>query len=652
MNKIRVLPDSLANKIAAGEVVERPASIVKELLENSIDAGADRIEVAIEAGGRRLIRISDNGEGMAREDALLAFERHATSKIRAAEDLEAIVTLGFRGEALASIASVAKVRLRTQTAGALVGTEIELAGGRVLGVRDIAFSQGAEFEIRDLFFNIPARRKFLKTDATESYHIINLVTHYALANPGLAFTLLNNDRESIRVSPATGPLERAYQLFGADFIGSLIEVRRENGGMKVHGFVSSPAMVRQNRDSLYFFINGRYVRDKLISRAVTEAYRAMMPAGVYPTAILFVELPPAEVDVNVHPAKTEVRFVRGAIVFDLVRDAIREAIAGARAAATPLNAPEIESGRDAGPGEPLASPPPSSWTPSPRGSRMAAWPNSRPTDDSEPFRVYIPPSPAPAPPIQQKIESFQPAAIVRPESDELVVNPVPVGAPPPGRHRLGCLGARGPETSATSPLRPAQNLTLAADEINPLGQLHQSFIIAADRVGLLLIDQHVAHERILFEQHWNALRRQQIEVQRLLIPETLDLTPAQLTVLDQVEPQLEENGFEIGRLSGRTISINAIPAILSTGTAQALLSELLDAIEIERRGLSLDELRAEIAASLACRAAIKINMPLATEKMHWLIDQLLTMENPATCPHGRPIVIRLTRREIEKVFQR
>lgn len=651
MNKIRVLPDSLANKIAAGEVVERPASIVKELLENSIDAGADRIEIAIEAGGRRMIRISDNGEGMAREDALLAFERHATSKIRAAEDLEAIVTLGFRGEALASIASVAKVRLRTQTAGALVGTEIELAGGRVLGVRDIAFSQGAEFEIRDLFFNIPARRKFLKTEATESYHIINLVTHYALANHRLAFTLLNNDRESIRVSPASGPLERAYQLFGEEFIGSLIEVAGENGAMKVHGFVSSPAMVRQNRDSLYFFINGRYVRDKLISRAVTEAYRAMMPAGVYPTAILFVELPPAEVDVNVHPAKTEVRFVRGTIVFDLVRDAIREAIASSRAAAIPLRAPEIGVGSDAGPGE-TPAPPLTSQPPAQRTSPIASWPNSRPNADSETFRVHIPPSPATAPPIQQKIESFQPQAIFRPEGDESGLTTLPVAAPPPGRNRLGCLGARGAESSATSPLRPAQNLTLTADEINPLGQLHQSFIIAADRVGLLLIDQHVAHERILFEQHWNALRRQQIEVQRLLIPETLDLTPAQVTVLDQVEPQLEENGFEIGRLSGRTISINAIPAILSTGASQALLIELLDAIEIERRGLSLDELRAEIAASLACRAAIKINMPLATEKMHWLIDQLLTMENPATCPHGRPIVIRLTRREIEKVFQR
>lgn len=657
MNKIRVLPDSLANKIAAGEVVERPASIVKELLENSIDAGATRIEVTIEGGGRRLIRISDNGEGMSREDALLAFERHATSKISSAADLESINTLGFRGEALASIASVAKVRLRTQTASDLVGTEIEISGGRVLAIRDTAFSRGAEFEIRDLFFNVPARRKFLKTDATESYHIANLVTHYALSNPGLSFTLTNNGRESIRVSPAADLRERAYQLFGADFIGDLIEVSLESGEMRVRGFVSSPSTPRTNRDSQYFFINGRYVRDKVIGRALSEAYRAMMPSGAYPTAMLFVELPPHEVDVNVHPAKTEVRFVRSTIVFDLVRNATRGALGQTRAAVTPFDGRRSDSLiDDLQSPAPLSSDAPPEWRPA-KSSRLAM-------DDEEPFQVHIPalptPTEPPAPavdhvpsapeqlkPEQLKIESRAPA----PDSTA----PFPTGAlvsgPAQVSNRLGCLGSRGAESSS-SQLKPAQNLTLAADEINPLGQLHNSFIIAADRSGLLLIDQHVAHERILFEQHWEALRRQQIEVQRMLIPETVDLTPAQSAAFDQLLPQLEENGFEIDLLSGRTIAIKAVPAILTPGTARALLLELLEAIDVERRGLSMDELRAEIAASLACRAAIKINMPLAAEKMRWLIDQLLTMQNPATCPHGRPIILRITAREIEKGFQR
>ncbi|MGH9938734.1 MAG: DNA mismatch repair endonuclease MutL, partial [Blastocatellia bacterium] len=351
MSKIRVLPDSLANKIAAGEVVERPASIVKELIENSIDAGAQRIDVAVESGGRRLIRVGDDGEGMSRDDAILAFERHATSKIKTAEDLEAITTLGFRGEALASIASVAKARLRTQMAGDLAGTEVEISGGRMLNVRDIAFSRGAEFEIRDLFFNVPARRKFLKSEATESYHIANLVTHYALANPRLSFTLMNNNRESLRVTPAADLRERAYQIFGGEFIGNLIEILAESGEMRARGFVSSPSATRTTRDSQFFFVNGRYVRDKIIGKALSEAYRAMIPAGVYPSAMLFVELPPSEVDVNAHPAKTEVRFVRGTVVHDLIRDAVRAAIGSAKAAATSF----VE--KDLVVSEPAASPP-------------------------------------------------------------------------------------------------------------------------------------------------------------------------------------------------------------------------------------------------------------------------------------------------------
>lgn len=654
MSKIRVLPDSLANKIAAGEVVERPASIVKELIENSIDAGAKSIEVAVESGGRRLIRISDNGEGMSRDDAILAFERHATSKLKTAEDLEAIVTLGFRGEALASIASVAKVRLRTQTASDLVGTEVEISGGRMLNVRDVAFTPGAEFEIRDLFFNVPARRKFLKSEATESFHIANLVTHYALANPRLSFKLLNNNRESIRTTPAADLRERAYQLFGGEFIASLIEVGGEAGEMRVRGFVSSPSATRTTKDSQYFFINGRYVRDKVISRALIEAYRAMIPSGVYPSAMLFVELPPHEVDVNVHPAKTEVRFVRSAIVYDLIRDAVRSAIGSSKAAVTLFAKPE----------------PPAPTTAETFRSHVFGEkpPQISREELREAFKIQAPP-PIPQ---QSKMDLSGEESISEAESvsavigrertsemliaeDSEVIAETPTSVEPDDPlqlygHRLGCLGTKASETN--SQLKPAQSLTLIADEVNPLGQMHNSFIIATDRTGLLLIDQHVAHERILFEQHWNALRRKKVETQRLLIPETLDLSPAQATAFDQLLPELEENGFELGRLSGRTVAIKAIPAMLGAGVARTLLLELLDAIEENRRGLSLDEIRAEIAASLACRAAIKINMPLSPEKMRWLIDELMKKENPATCPHGRPIILRITAREIEKGFQR
>jgi DNA mismatch repair protein MutL len=682
MSKIRVLPDSLANKIAAGEVVERPASIVKELLENSIDAGAKRIEVTIESGGRRLIRVSDDGEGMSRDDAILAFERHATSKIKAAEDLEAILTLGFRGEALASIASVTKVRLRTQTVNDLVGTEVEISGGRMLNVHDIAFSQGTEFEIRDLFFNVPARRKFLKSEATENFHIASLVTHYALANAHLAFTLTNNNRESLRVTPVEGLRERAYQLFGADFIGDLIEVQGETGELRVRGFVSSPSATRTTRESQYFFINGRYVRDKLLGKALGEAYRAMMPSGTYPSAMIFVELPPQEVDVNVHPAKTEVRFVRPTVVHDLLRDCVRSAIGSAKAAATPYISRQSES-KDFIGRIPAAESAELADAPEPI---RPALPSREELRDAFRLQALRPIAPAP---VQQKINlSFaapEKTTDVADATDETPsvtesveqtataaeVSPADLSAGISGKppeestaklnadisvavrygNRLGCLGAKGGDY-ASSNLKPAQNLSLNPDEINPLGQLHNSFIIAADRAGLLVIDQHVAHERILFEQHWRALSRKRIDVQRLLLPETMDLTPAQAAAFDQLLPELEENGFELGRLSGRTVAIKSVPAMLQSGIAQSLLTELLDAIEQERRGLTMDELRAEIAASLACRAAVKINMSLAPEKMRWLIDELLKADNPATCPHGRPIILRMTSRDIEKGFQR
>ena len=326
MSKIKVLPDSLANKIAAGEVVERPSSVVKELLENSLDAGARKISIEVEAGGKRLIRIVDDGEGMTRDDAITAFERHATSKLRTAEDLETITTLGFRGEALPSIASVSRLFLRTKTESDVEGTEVEFNGGKLVAVRDIAWPGGAEFEVKDLFFNIPARRKFLKSDATESFHITNLVQHYALANPQLAFLLVNNGREAIRVAPASSLKERAYQILGGALLKKLLEVKSESNGLRIEGFVSNPQEQRSSRDAQYMFVNRRFVRDQLIGRALSEAYRSMMPSGTYPAAVLFVEVPPLEVDVNVHPAKTEVRFLHEGAILAFVRDAIAEAI--------------------------------------------------------------------------------------------------------------------------------------------------------------------------------------------------------------------------------------------------------------------------------------------------------------------------------------
>ncbi|HMJ26238.1 MAG TPA: DNA mismatch repair endonuclease MutL, partial [Pyrinomonadaceae bacterium] len=338
MSKIRVLPDHISNLIAAGEVVERPASVAKELVENAIDAGATRIVIDVEAGGRRLLKITDDGEGMTRDDAVLAFERHATSKISKADDLNAISTLGFRGEALASIASVAKVELITGTADTPAASRVVIEGGRMRDVKDAAHPRGTTIAVRDLFFNTPARRKFLRSEATESYHLTNLATHYALAHPEIAFTLTNNGRETLRVAPAQDLRERAYQVFGAQFLDGLLEVDNRGGDSdqafpariaRVRGFVSAPRERRTSRDAQFLFVNGRFVRDRLIGRALSEGYRSILPHGVYPVALLFIEVPLEEVDVNVHPAKTEVRFRRAAAVADAVREAVRAGLASA-----------------------------------------------------------------------------------------------------------------------------------------------------------------------------------------------------------------------------------------------------------------------------------------------------------------------------------
>lgn len=602
MSKIRVLADHVANQIAAGEVVERPASVAKELVENSIDAGATRITIEIEAGGRRLLKVSDDGEGMVRDDAILAFERHATSKIRAADDLIAIGTLGFRGEALASIASVAKVELITSTEDAAAGTRVAIEGGRMRDVKDAAHPRGTTIAMRDLFFNVPARRKFLKSEATETFHLTNLVTHYALAHPEIAFTLVNNGRDVIRAVAAKDLRERAYQIFGADFLENLLAVEGGDPQVaRVTGFVSAPRDRRTTRDAQYFFVNRRYVRDRMIGRSLTEGYRSILPQGFYPAALLFVETPLEEVDVNVHPAKTEVRFRRTAAVADAVREAIRDALARndyepqiTQIPQTPM--PQIQAASAA-----VSFPPPQprmEFVPLPTGEEIAR-------DIEEMIRVTSAKSPAPLPPVNNA---------------EKLVSQVT------------------PET--------------LSNNIRPLGQLEESFIIATDDEGLLLIDQHVAHERVLFDKYRALEAERRTESQQLLVPETFDLTPAQAAVFDQFAPEFEVYGFELMRLSGRTVAIRAVPADLPPGQARNMLSELLETVDAEKKVNAPETMRDEIAASLACHAAIKVNMPLTPEKMRWLIDRLLQTSSPTTCPHGRPIILRLKMHDIKKGFHR
>ena len=609
MSKIRVLADHVANQIAAGEVVERPASVAKELVENSIDAGATRITIEIEAGGRRLLKVSDDGEGMVRDDAILAFERHATSKIRVSEDLIAIGTLGFRGEALASIASVAKVELTTCTEAAGAGTRVTIEGGRMRDVKDAAHPRGTTIAVRDLFFNVPARRKFLRSEATETFHLTNLVTHYALAHPEIAFAFVNNGRDVVRAVPAKDLRERAYQMFGEEFLENLLRV---DGGdaqvARVTGFVSAPRDRRTSRDSQYLFVNRRFVRDRMIGRSLSEGYRSILPHGVYPAALLFIETPREEVDVNVHPAKTEVRFRRSAAVADSVREAIRVA---------------LTSGNYLQPEPQIRASVEPQITQIPEGQARSAAVSFTPPQP----RIEFTPLPS-GEEIARDIEEM-----IRSSSSVKSVSPLP------------------PLNSAERLVREVTPETLPSN-IRALGQLEESFIIATDDEGLLLIDQHVAHERVLFDKYRALESERRTESQQLLVPETFDLTPAQAAVFDQLAPELETYGFELMRLSGRTVAIRAVPADLPAGEARNMLSELLETVDAEKKTSASETLKDEIAASLACHAAIKVNMSLTPEKMRWLIDRLLQTSSPTTCPHGRPVILRLKMRDILKGFHR
>ena len=708
MSKIRVLSDHLANQIAAGEVVERPASVAKELVENSIDAGARRIEVDVEAGGRRLLRVSDDGEGMTQDDALLAFERHATSKISTADDLHSISTLGFRGEALASIASVARVELITQTEGEAEGTRVLVEGGRMRDVKPAARPRGTTITVRDLFFNIPARRKFLRSEATESFHLTSLVTHYALAHPEIAFVLTNNGRESLRAEVAANLRERAYQIFGAEFLDSLLEVGGGHASVaRVSGYVSAPRERRTSRDAQYLFVNGRYVRDRLVSRALGEGYRTVLPHGVYPAALLFLEVPLAEVDVNVHPAKTEVRFRRAPAIADAVREAVRAALA-AGGYVRLADSTDERGVEDRSPNE-FASVEGAAGDAS-SGGGGDVWSAKVETQlpQQEPMEFGF------APPTDEELllssqefaeraQSLPPRsaldamartagaaapereeyAVVRgahdPEAPTLATDGLAHKPDAPGEQatpradnetRADAAGARGldsppaPRTGSASPPSPLPPLNSIAGamyeveveavstNIRPLYQLEESYIIAIDAEGMLLIDQHAAHERVLFDKYRKLEQTRAAESQQLLMPETFDLTPAQAAAFDTVAVELETYGFSLMRLSGRTVAIKAVPADLPATEARNMLAEVLETVDAERRGTAREALRERVAASLACRAAIKVNMPLAIEKMRWLIDRLLLTSSPTTCPHGRPAILRLTTRDIERGFHR
>jgi DNA mismatch repair protein MutL len=589
VGRITRLPPDLANQIAAGEVVERPASIVKELVENAIDAGATRIFVHIELGGKKQVRVEDDGEGMEPDDARLAIERHATSKIRRADDLAAIRTLGFRGEALPSIASVSHFVLRTRARGRESGTEIRVNGGTVAASIEVGMAQGTLVEVNDVFYNLPARRKFLKSDGAESAQVSRITTQLALAYPEVGFTLTSAGRTVLQCPPANSLRDRLYQLYGER--GDLIDVRKEAGGLRLTGYIAALAEQGPTRGPQNVFINRRIVKDRTIAHAIIDAYSQASIKERSPEVHLFIEMAPDAVDVNVHPTKAEVRFRDQSLVHEVVRRALMDALGQGGVPELQLR-PEIASRQavaTAIPGILGGGAFPNRWVP---GAGAQTLPTSElPTGDG----------------------------------------------------------------SASGLTRTVDSHTQAAVDIRPmipLGQFRDTFIIAIDDEGVAIIDQHVAHERVLFERVMERLAAGRLESQRLLVPVVLDVAPSAHDVLIARAGELERFGFEIDTFGGSTLKVTAMPALLKTEDCAKALAALADDLEGLDRGAHVQDALQRIAATTACHAAVKANYPLTYEKMTHILDELRATAYSTVCPHGRPVMLRLTRREIEKNFDR
>lgn len=595
MGRITRLPEDLANQIAAGEVVERPASVVKELVENAIDAKATRITITVEYGGKKLIRVEDDGIGMDPDDARLCLERHATSKIKHADDLGAIVTLGFRGEALPSMASVSHFRLRTRARGSDSGTEIRVNAGIIESVVESGGPEGTLVEVVDVFYNLPARRKFLKSDAAEAAQVSRFVTQLALCYPEVGFTLISTGRKVLSVPPVASLSDRLYQLYGDR--QDLIAIDREFGGLRLHGFIAALAEQGPVRGPQHVFVNRRIVKDRTIAHAILDSYSVATNKERSPEVHLFLDIPPDRVDVNVHPTKAEVRFREQSMVHEMVRRALGDALGKGPAPELTLHTSDVLPGRPLQPSIPGALSGGSFTSRWATGAGQAGW-------VGEAGGVGAP--------------GFAPALPALPGAPAL---PAP-------------------------PALPAVRPMIA------LGQFRDTFIIAMDDEGLCIIDQHVAHERVLFERIMQRLTTENLESQGMLVPMILELPAAERNALVSRADALAKFGFEVEEFGGDSIKVTAMPALLPRDECDAALRALADDLEGLDRGLRLEESIKQIAATTACHAAVKANYPLTLEKMHHILEELRATAYSTVCPHGRPVMLRITRREIEKNFDR
>ncbi len=583
-NKIKILSEDLTNKIAAGEVVERPASVVKELIENSIDAGSDKIAIVLKDGGKGLIQVVDNGTGMNREDAILSIQRHTTSKIASYDDLHNIHTLGFRGEALASIASVSRMELRSMTHGQREGTFLKIDGGTIEDVSSSGGVRGTSTAVKNLFYNTPARRKFLKSDETEYRYILNVINRYTLAFHQIKFELYHNDQKIYELKPAS-PKDRLVDVMGARYRDKLIEVKDDATLIAVHGFIGKQDTTKKSRGNQYLFLNDRYIVNRSLNYAIVSAYGTIIPRGEFPLYVIFLEIDPRHIDVNVHPSKMEVKFADERLAYSILRKAIREALSSEQVIPNfDLNA--------------------SSAAPEYKGRPIVG------------FQTQFP---------LAEYERHHPIDL-----EKLVPN----------------LSAEKAQETAYPRSEPERSRF----ERKNIWQIHNQYIISEIKSGVIIIDQHVAHERILYERALQNFEKRKPSSQQLLFPIVDDLTPEEYSLLQEILPYLEHLGFIIKGFGGHTVVIEGIPTDIKLGSKESILSEILDEFK-KNKGNSLD-IRDNIAKSFACRSAIKAGDKLTLEEMNSLIDQLFATQTPYFCPHGRPVVINIAKEEIDKRFGR
>ena len=636
MGVIRELPPSVVNQIAAGEVVERPASVVKELLENSLDAGATRIELTIERGGKDLVRIADDGCGIHADDLPLAFRPHATSKLASAEDLHTVSTLGFRGEALAAIAEVSRVRCQTRNRDEQAGSEVEINAGVASEIRECGIAPGTILEVRNLFHNVPVRRAFLKSDTTEASHVTEAFTRAALANPRVHMILRSGNRVVHDVPASAGVKERVAMFFGQELADSLLWVESRIDGIHVRGYVAHPSQSRSSNKNQFLFIGRRYVRDRSLSHALTEAYRNLLMVGRQPVAFLFLDLPPEEVDVNVHPSKIEVRFRDSNRVYSQLLSTIRQTFLKSDLHTRLQSGPDQPDQAQPEPAASPARPPseaPSLWPERTERQDVANW--FKPTQPSDASHAFAPrTAPAPSAP-------FTPRATVEPEW----VRRLPTASEYDTKPNFA-------EFPTEPPIPASTTNGHAAPEAHRAIQLHDSYLVVETPEGMVVIDQHALHERILFEQLRARIRDHSLESQRLLVPMPVELPAVDVAALSEKRPLLARLGIEVEPLSGGTVLVSALPVMLASASPESLIRDLADHFRETPIDLAPDVLLDHTLSSLACKAAVKAGQRLTGPEIDALVERRHLANDTHHCPHGRPTALVFSKADLERQFGR